>query len=85
MNDTSPRAAAIVQKLLDAQTPAECVEMMGGMFQAARAFMTSALLREGIIEGTVEWKFAVLDRTYGAESSPQHRQSLIDHWPRKRE
>ncbi len=83
MNDTSPRAAALVLRLLDRKSPSECVEMMGGMFEASRAFMTSALTRDGIIVGTLEWRLALLERTYGGDISSRHRQQLIERWSRR--
>lgn len=80
MNDTSPRAAALVLRLLRQRTPGQCVAMMSDMFQASRALMASALRAAGLEEHSLEWKLAVLDRTYGAEISARHRERLTRHW-----
>lgn len=80
MNDTSPRAAAMVLRLLRQRTPAQCVAMMSDMFQASRALMASALRAAGLTEHSLEWKLAVLDRTYGAEISARQRERLATRW-----
>lgn len=82
MNDTSPRAEALVLALLRAKTPLERFAMTCDMFNAARAFMESALVQQGLERGSVEWKLAILDRTYGDEISPAHRRQLVERWSR---
>ncbi len=80
MNDTTPRAEALVLELLKKKTPAERLAMTGDMFAAARAFMEIGLRAEGLKEGTLAWKLAILDRTYGEEISQRLRQQLIARW-----
>jgi hypothetical protein len=80
MNDTSPRAHALVLELLRRKTSQQRVEMMGDMFSAARAFLATSLQAQGLVPGTVAFKVAVLDRMYGNEVSPAQRQRLIAHW-----
>ena len=82
MNDTSPRADALVLALLKRKTPTERFAMTCDMFAASRAFMESALAEQGLDRGSVEWKLAILDRTYGEEISPTHRRRLIERWSR---
>lgn len=80
MNDTSPRVEALVLALLRKKTPEERFAMACDMFAASRAFMESALAEQGLERGSVEWKLAILDRTYGAEIAPAHRRRLIERW-----
>lgn len=82
MNDTSPRAEALVLALLREKTPLERFAMTCDMFAAARVLMESALVEKGLERGSVEWKLAILDRTYGDEISSTHRRQLIERWSR---
>ncbi len=80
MNDTTPRAEALVLSLLKKKSPHERLAMMGDMFAAAQSFMHSALTEQGLIEGTLPWKLAILDRMYGTEISARLRQRIIERW-----
>ncbi len=80
MNDTSPRAEALVLRLLREKTPEERFLMMCGMWAASRAFMEAGLRAEGLVPDSVAWKVATLDRTYGSEISPKRRAQLIARW-----
>ncbi len=80
MNDTTPRANALVVELLRRKTPWQRLDMVCDMYAAARSFMETALEEQGLIAGTAEWKLAVLDRMYGAEISPRKRRALLARW-----
>jgi hypothetical protein len=80
MNDTSPRAEALVLELLRKKTPEQRAAMAAEMFDAARASMESALRAEGLVPNSPGWKLALLDRTYGAEVSARLRAQLVARW-----
>jgi hypothetical protein len=70
MNDTLPRAEALVRALLLQRSGEERLKMGADMFSASRALIAASLREEGFVPGSVEWKLRLLDRTYGAEISP---------------
>lgn len=80
MNDTLPRAEALVKELMMKRSGEERLKMAAGMFSAARALMAAALQAQGLKPGTVEWNLQLLDRTYGSEVSPAQRRRLIERW-----
>jgi hypothetical protein len=80
MNDTLPRAEALVRTLLMRRSGEERLKMAGDMFSAARTLMEASLRAEGLQPGSVEWKLRLLDRTYGDEISPAVRRRLIERW-----
>lgn len=79
MNDAAPRTERLFIELAR-KTPAQRVAMGAQMFDAARALLEAALRKEGLTPGTLDWKLALLDRTYGSEISPRLRQRLIERW-----
>lgn len=80
MNDTLPRAQALVRKLLMQRSGEERLKMAADMFSASRKLMEASFRAEGLQPGSVEWKLRILDRTYGSEVSPAQRQRLIERW-----
>ena len=80
MNDTLPRAEALVRALLLRRSGQERLRMAAGMFTASRALMAASFSTEGLQPGSAEWKLRLLDRTYGAEISPAVRRRLLEHW-----
>ena len=80
MNDTLPRAEALVRTLLLKRSGEDRLKMAAGMFEASRAIMAASLREEGLQPGTAEWKLRLLDRTYGAEISPAVRRRLLERW-----
>jgi len=80
MKDTLPRAEALVRTLLLRKSGEERLLMGADMFSAARALVAASLREQGLVPGSVEWKLRLLDRTYGAEVSPAHRQRLLERW-----
>lgn len=80
MNDTLPRAEALVRTLMLQRSGEERLKMGADMFSAARLLMAASLREEGLVPGSVEWKLRLLDRTYGSEISPAQRQRLLERW-----
>ncbi len=80
MNDTLPRAEALVRTLLLRRSGEERLTMGADMFSASRALIAASLREEGLVPGSVEWKLRLLDRTYGSEISPAQRQRLLERW-----
>lgn len=80
MNDTLPRAEALVRTLLLRRSGEERLKMGADMFSASRALIEASLREQGLVPGSVEWKLQLLDRTYGSEISPTHRLSLLKRW-----
>lgn len=80
MNDTLPRAEALVRTLLLRRSGEERLKMGADMFSASRALMAASLREEGLVPGSPEWKLRLLDRTYGSEISPAQRQRLLERW-----
>jgi hypothetical protein len=80
MNDTLPRAEALVRTLLLRRSGEERLKMGADMFSASRALIAASLLEQGLVPGSVEWKLRLLDRTYGSEISSAHRQCLLKRW-----
>jgi hypothetical protein len=80
MNDTLPRAEALVRALLLRRSGEERLMMAADMFAASRALMAASLREEGLQPDSAEWKLRLLDRTYGAEISPAVRRRLIERW-----
>jgi hypothetical protein len=80
MNDTLPRAEALVRTLLLNRSGEERLKMAADMFAASRAIMAASLREEGLQPGTTEWKLRLLERTYGAEISPAVRRRLLERW-----
>ncbi|MCP3143085.1 hypothetical protein [Pyxidicoccus xibeiensis] len=80
MNDTLPRAEALVRTLLLRRSGEERLKMGADMFSASRALIAASMREEGLVPGSVEWKLRLLDRTYGPEVSPAQRQRLLDRW-----
>ncbi|WP_164012211.1 hypothetical protein [Pyxidicoccus trucidator] len=80
MDDTLPRAEALVRTLLLQRSGEERLKMGAGMFSASRALIAASLREEGLVPGSVEWKLRLLDRTYGSEVSPAQRQRLLERW-----
>jgi hypothetical protein len=80
MNDTLPRAEALVRTLLLRRSGEERLKMGADMFSASRALMAASLREEGLVPGSVEWKLRLLERTYGSEISLGHRQRLLERW-----
>lgn len=80
MNDTLPRAEALVRTLLLRRSGEERLKMGADMFSASRALIAASLREEGLVPGSVAWKLRLLERTYGSEISPTHRQHLLERW-----
>ncbi len=80
MNDTLPRAEALVRTLLLRRSGEERLKMGADMFSASRALIAASLREQGLVPGTVEWKLRLLDRTYGSEIPAAHRQCLLKRW-----
>ena len=80
MNDTLPRAEALVRTLMLRRSGEERLKMGTDMFSASRALIAASLREEGLVPGSAEWKLRLLDRTYGSEISPAQRQRLIERW-----
>ena len=80
MNDTLPRAEALVRSLLLRRSGQERLKMAADMFSASRAIMSASLEAEGLEPGSVAWRLRLLDRTYGEEISPAVRQRLLARW-----
>ena len=80
MNDTLPRAEALVRTLLLKRSGEERLKMAADMFAASRTIMAASLHAEGLQPGSAEWKLRLLDRTYGAEISPAVRRRLLERW-----
>lgn len=80
MTDTLPRAETLVRTLLLRRSGEERLKMGADMFSASRALIVAALREEGLVPGSVEWKLRLLDRTYGSEISPAHRERLLKRW-----
>lgn len=80
MNDTLPRAEALVRTLLLRRSGEERLKMAADMFAASRALISASLRNEGLQPGSAEWKLRLLERTYGAEISPSVRRRLLERW-----
>jgi hypothetical protein len=82
MNDTLPRAEALVRTLLLKRSGQERLKMAGDMFAASRALVAASLREEGLQPGSAEWKLRLLERTYGSEISSEVRRRLLERWHR---
>lgn len=80
MNDTLPRAEALVRALLLQRSGEERLKMAAGMFSASRALIAASLRAEGLRPGSAEWKLRLLERTYGSELSPAVHRRLLARW-----
>jgi hypothetical protein len=62
MNDTSPKAAELMRRLLMSRSGQDRLLMGFSMFDFARKQVEVALKAEGLVEGTVEYSGAAIFR-----------------------
>lgn len=71
MNDTSPKVAELYRRLLMARSGEERMMMGFSMYDSARGLVEASLRDQGLVEGSTEWRRALLIRFYGDELRPE--------------
>jgi hypothetical protein len=81
VNDTSPKVAALMHRLLMQRTPEERVLMGFSMFDSARKLVEAGLAASGLVEGTLEFRRSYLARMYAGELTPEQIDRIAARLP----
>lgn len=80
MNDTTPRADTIVERLLAALTPAERVEMACGMFETARELARAGIILQYGADGEAHMRKYLFLRFYGQDFDDEKKRRILASW-----
>ena len=82
MNDTSPKAAELMRRLLQQRSPQQRLQMCFSMYDFARELVEASLKRDGLLEGSYAFRRRFLERMYGGELRPEVIDRVASHCAR---